>query len=182
MRPEASARCGLGQVPHGLGKRPMRPQQAHCQQLGMRPSHFATHKPTPTSNQQARSVLLASPPRSFSPPAWLSRVWIVKQHLNVITIPVFQVKTSGWRCTLRLKSSGCVSMPHWVSSSPCNYQSHGCTLHLERHRYHRWGACPFFSPSVHIFSSISQHNMDMGEVTGDWCHCEFGCSSSQTRI
>ena len=33
----ASARCGLGQAPYGLGKRPMRPRQAHCQQLGMRP-------------------------------------------------------------------------------------------------------------------------------------------------
>ena len=33
----ASARCGQRQAPYGLGKRPMQPRQAHCQQLGMRP-------------------------------------------------------------------------------------------------------------------------------------------------
>ena len=60
---------------------------------GNAPSHFATHKPTPTSNQQARSVLLASPPSSFSPPAWLFHVWIVNYSKTVQSDhPLVQMK------------------------------------------------------------------------------------------
>ena len=44
---------------------------------GVRPSHFATHRPAPTNNQRAWSAPKASPLCSYSPPAWLSHMWIV---------------------------------------------------------------------------------------------------------
>ena len=68
----ASARCGLGQAPYGLGKRPMRPRQAHCQQLGMRPvtlRRISQHPPV--TSKLGLSSKLALPAHFHRQPGFL---------------------------------------------------------------------------------------------------------------
>ena len=68
----ASARCGLGQAPYGLGKRPMRPRQAHCQQLGMRPvtlRRISQHPPV--TSKLGLSSRLALPAHFHRQPGFL---------------------------------------------------------------------------------------------------------------
>ena len=72
MWPWTSARCGLGQAPYGLGKRPMRPQQAHCQQLGMRPvtlRRISQHPPV--TSKLGLSSRLALPANFHRQPGFL---------------------------------------------------------------------------------------------------------------
>ena len=68
----ASARCGLGQAPYGLGKRPMRPRQAHCQQLGIRPvtlRRISQHPPV--TSKLGLSSRLALPAHFHRQPGFL---------------------------------------------------------------------------------------------------------------
>ena len=86
---QASARCGLGQAPYGLGKRPIQqPGSGHgkrtASKLGMRPvtlRRISQHPPV--TSKLGLSSRLALPAHFHRQPGF-SYVWIVKRQITTL--------------------------------------------------------------------------------------------------